>query len=143
MIGGEMGKTTVTLVEGMQFVGKGERGHGVLMDASPKGRGSDSAATPLETFLCALGGCTGMDVIAILRKMRAEPASLRIEITDERAAEHPKVITKLHLVYRVTGAVSEENLKKAIDLSLRKYCPISNTLAGVAEITSEAVIEPQ
>ncbi len=53
------------------------------------------------------------------------------------------MIAKLHLVYRVTGAVSEENLKKAIDLSLRKYCPISNTLAGVAEITSEAVIEPE
>ncbi len=136
-----MGKTTVTLVEGMQFVGKGERGHGVLMDASPKGGGSDSAATPLEAFLCALGGCTGMDVISILRKMRTEPTSLQIEITDERAAEHPKVITKLHIIYRVTGAVPEVNLKKAIELSLSKYCPITNTLAGVAEITSETVLE--
>ena len=138
-----MGKTTVTLVEGMQFVGKGERGHGVLMDASLKGGGSDSAATPLEAFLCALGGCTGMDVISILRKMRTAPTSLQIEITDERAAEHPKVITKLHIIYRVTGAVPEVNLKKAIELSLSKYCPITNTLAGVTEITSEAIIVPE
>jgi len=136
-----MGKTIITLVEGMQFVGKGERGHGVLMDASPKGGGSDSAATPLEAFLCALGGCTGMDVISILRKMKTEPSSLRIEIQDERASEYPKVITKLHIIYRVTGAVPEVNLKKAIDLSLSKYCPITNTIAGVAEITSETVLE--
>ena len=138
-----MGKTTVTLVEGMRFVGKGDSGHEVHMDASPKVGGSDSAARPLEVLFCALGGCTGMDVVAILRKMKTEPSSLRIEIQDERASEYPKVITELHLVYRVTGAVPEENLKKAIDLSLSKYCPISNTLAGVAEITSEAVIESE
>lgn len=138
-----MGKTTVTFVGGMQFVGQGDSGHEVHMDASPKVGGSDSAARPLEVLLCALGGCTGMDVISILRKMKTEPSSLRIEIQDERASEYPKVITKLHIIYRVTGAVPEANLKKAIELSLSKYCPISNTLAGVSEITSEAIIEPE
>ena len=74
-----MGKTTVTLVEGMRFVGKGDSGHEVHMDAAPKAGGSDSAARPLEVLLCALGGCTGMDVVTILRKMKTEPSSLRIK----------------------------------------------------------------
>ncbi len=137
-----MGKTLVKLVEGMRFAGHGKSGHEVAMDASSKVGGKDSAARPVEVMLCALGGCTGMDVISILRKMKIEPASLRIEIEDERAPDYPKVITKLHLIYRVTGEVPAENLKKAIDLSLAKYCPIVTTLAGVTKVTSEYVIEP-
>jgi len=136
-----MGTTTVKFIDGMQFIGKGESRHEVHMDASPKVGGIDSAARPLEVMLCALGGCTGMDVVSFLRKMKTEPRSLQIEITDERAPEYPKVFTKLHLTYRVTGAVPQDNLKKAIDLSLSKYCPIANTLAGVVQITSEGVIE--
>ena len=129
-------------IEGMKFIGQGESRHEVHMDASQKVGGADSAARPLEVMLGALGGCTGMDVVSILRKMKTEPRSLQIEITDERAPEYPKVFTKLHLTYRVTGAVPEDNLKKAIDLSLSKYCPITNTLAGAVEITSEGVVEP-
>ena len=136
-----MGKTTVTFIEGMQFVGRGASGHDVLMDASQKVGGTDTAARPLEVMLYALGGCSGMDVVSILRKMRTEPLSLRIEITDERAADYPKVFTKLHLTYRVTGAVPQDNLEKAIDLSLSKYCPIVNSLAESVEITSEGVVE--
>jgi putative redox protein len=126
--------TSVVWTGGMRFVGKGASSHEVAMDAAgPDGR--DSAARPVETLLCALGGCTGMDVISILRKMKTEPASLRIEIEDERATEYPKVLRKIRLTYVVAGDVPEENLRKAIDLSLAKYCPIANTLGGVAEIT--------
>lgn len=137
-----MGKTIVKLVEGMRFVGHGESGHEVAMDASSKVGGKDSAARPVEVMLCALGGCTGMDVISILRKMNAEPSSLKIEIEDERAPDYPKVVTKLHLIYSVMGEVPAKYLKKAIDLSLTKYCPIVTTLAGVTKVTSEYVIEP-
>jgi len=137
-----MGKTLVKLVEGMRFAGHGKSGHEVAMDASSKAGGADSAARPLEVLLCSLGGCTGMDVISILRKMKTEPTSLRIEIEDERAPDYPKVITELHLIYSVTGEVPPENMRKAIDLSLAKYCPIVNTLAGVAKVTSEYIIEP-
>lgn len=137
-----MGKTVVKLVEGMNFVGHGESGHEVAMDASSKVGGKDSAARPVEVMLCALGGCTGMDVISILRKMNAEPSSLKIEIEDERAPDYPKVVTKLHLIYSVMGEVPAKYLKKAIDLSLTKYCPIVTTLAGVTKVTSEYVIEP-
>lgn len=111
------------------------------MDAAESVGGSDSAARPVEVLLSSLGGCTGMDVVSILRKMKTEPRDLSIEIRDERAADYPKVLTKIHLVYRVTGEVSEENLVKAIELSLTKYCPIVNSLSGVAEISYEYAID--
>ena len=132
-----MGKTTVEYSGGMAFVGKVARGHDVHKYAGESARGADSAPRPVEILLSSLGGCTGMDVVSVLRKMKTEPKSLQIEIQDERAAEYPKVITKIHLIYKVEGEVPEENLTKAIELSLAKYCPIANTLAGVADITYE------
>jgi putative redox protein len=137
-----MGRTIVRHTDGMAFRGIGASGHEVVMDASREVGGEDSAPRPVEALLCALGGCTGMDVISLLRKMKTEPTALRIEIDDERAPEYPKVITKLHLTYVVEGNVPKENVAKAIDLSLSKYCPIANTLAGVAHITSELRVVP-
>ncbi len=132
-----MGKTIVKYSGGMAFVGKVASGHDVHMDAGENVGGADSAPRPVEILLSSLGGCTGMDVVSVLRKMKTEPKSLRIEIQDERATEYPKVITKIHLIYKVEGEVPEENLIKAIELSLAKYCPIANTLRGVSEITYE------
>ncbi len=110
------------------------------MDAAESVGGSDSAARPVEVLLSSLGGCTGMDVVSILRKMKTEPEDLSVEIRDERAPDYPKVLTKIHLVYRVTGDVPEENLVKAIELSLAKYCPIVNSLRGVADISYEYAV---
>jgi len=137
-----MGKTFVEYAGGMAFRGSGASGHEVLMDASGEVGGKDSAPRPVEVLLCSLGGCTGMDVISLLRKMKTEPTALRVEIDDERAPEYPKIVTKLHLTYIVEGNVPEGNVTKAIDLSLSKYCPIANTLAGVARITYEVRIVP-
>ena len=134
--------TRVSFEGGMKFVGRGDSGHPVVMDSSPRVGGADSAARPVEVFLCSLGGCTGMDVVSILRKMKSEPEAFHIEIETEREADYPKVFKAIHLSYIVKGNVPEENLKKAIDLSLKKYCPIANTLAGVTEITSSYRIEP-
>ena len=136
-----MSTTIVKLAEGMQFIGRGTSGHAVLMDSADNVGGADSAARPVEVMLCALGGCTGMDVISILRKMKTEPEDLSVEIRDTRAPEYPMVFTDIHITYRVRGNVPEANLKKAIELSLTKYCPISNSLARVANVTSEYVIE--
>lgn len=136
-----MGRTIVEYDGGMSFTGKVASGHDVRMDAGDASGGADSAARPVEVLLSSLGGCTGMDVVSVLRKKKTEPTSLRIEIDDERAPEYPKVLKKIHLSYRVTGDVPEENLVKAIELSLTKYCPIANSLAGVAEITYEYSIE--
>ncbi len=139
-----MAKTVVEYAGGMTFRGLPPSGHEVRMDAHVDVGGEDSAARPLEVLLCSLGGCTGMDVVSILRKMKTEPAKLTIEIETERAPDYPKVITKLHLAYIVEGNVPDENVAKAIDLSLEKYCPVANTLAGVAQITSEyRIVAPQ
>ncbi len=135
-----MGQTSVEYAGGMAFVAKVASGHDVRMDASESSGGTDTAARPVEILLSSLGGCTGMDVVSILRKMKTEPESFTIEIQDERAPEYPKVITKIHLIYRVTGNVPKENLIKAIEMSLAKYCPIANTLGGVSEITYEALV---
>jgi len=126
---------------GMRFVGRAEDGHEVAMDASAKSGGADSAARPIDVLLSALGGCTGMDVLAILRKMRTEPSRFSIEIDGTRGETPPKPFEKIHLTYVVAGDVPEENLRKAIDLSLTKYCPVAGTLAGVAEITTDFRIE--
>ena len=135
-----MGRTIVKHVGGMAFIGEGASGHEVRMDAGESVGGADTAARPVETMLCSLGGCTGMDVVSILRKMKTVPDSLQIELQDERASEYPKVLTKIHLIYRVKGDVPEENLIKAIEMSLAKYCPIANTLGGVAKISYEASV---
>jgi len=126
----------------MKFAGRGESRHPVVMDSSPQVGGEDSAARPVEVMLCSLGGCTGMDVISILRKMKTEPEAFQIEIETERDSDYPKVFRAIHLSYIVKGDVPEENLKKAIDLSLEKYCPIANTLSGVTKITYSYRIEP-
>jgi len=129
--------TVVTHAGGMRFVGQGASGHDVVMDASEANSGHDTAARPVEVLLSSLGACTGMDVVSILRKSQNVPAAFRVEITDERATEYPKALKRIHLAYVVRGDVPEERLKQAIELSLTKYCPIANSLAGVAEITYE------
>jgi putative redox protein len=139
MIGGAM--TTVTFAGGMRFVGRGTSGHDIVMDADPASGGEDSAARPVEVLLAALGACTGMDVVSILRKSHDVPTLFRIEIADERATEYPKVLRRIHLTYIVSHDVAENKLEKAIQLSLRKYCPIANTLAGVAKISYDVRFE--
>lgn len=137
-----MGKTVVKLVDDMQFVAQGDSGHALVMDTTPTVGGHDTAPPPVETMLCALGGCTGMDVISILRKMRTVPTAFRIEIEDTRAVKHPKVVTHLHLTYRFTGNIPKANADKAIKLSMERYCPITNMINKVAQMTWESVIEP-
>jgi len=128
---------TVKLDSGMRFVAETARGHTFAMDASEEGGGANSGPSPVEVMLSSLAGCSGMDVIAILRRMRTEPSRLEVEVSGERAEEKPRPFTHIHLIYVVVGDVPEANVRKAIDLSLSKYCPVANTLNGVAEITSE------
>jgi len=135
-----MGRTEVVHEGGMRFVGRGASGHPITMDAAATSGGSDQAARPVEALLASLGGCTGMDVVSILKKMKTPSESLRITVEDERAAEYPKVIERIHLVYQLEGRIPPENIERAIELSLSKYCPIANTLGGVTTITSEYAV---
>ncbi len=130
-------KSKVKLVEGMQFIGYADSGHGVVMDASFDVGGEDTGSRPMELLLLGLGGCTGMDVVSILRKMKQDVERFEIEIEAERAKTYPKVYTKVHIIYKVWGNVSEEKLKKAIELSQETYCSASSMFKKTAEVTYE------
>ncbi len=128
----------LTWKENMLFEGVGPSGHKVVMDAAPGVGGEDSAARPLELMLIALGGCTGMDVVSILRKMRTSPRSLEISVQAQRADEHPKAVHRAHISYKAHG-VPEENLRKAVDLSHERYCSVSHSLRAELETSVEAL----
>jgi putative redox protein len=94
----------------------------------------------MEYLLIALGGCTGIDVVSLLKKWKVPPKSLRIEITAERREEFPRTFSKIKLKYIASG-VKEEDLKKAIEESMKKYCSVSAMLGSVAEIEYEYQLE--
>lgn len=130
-----MSKAKVRWTGGMQFVGIPNSGHAVLVDAAEEVGGLDSAPRPTELLLIAQGGCTGMDVVSILRKMKVDFSDFEMELDGERTEEHPKFIKKIHIIYKIWGDVPEDKFKKAIELSLDKYCSVANTLKGRAKIT--------
>lgn len=125
----------VKWIANMQFVGKSDSQHAILMDTSPEKGGTDTAPTPMELLLISLGGYTGMDVVSILRKMKINFKSVNIEIKGERTSEHPRVYKKIELVYKVKGNnIPNDKVKKAIELSQEKYCSISAMLKPRVEI---------
>ncbi len=130
-------KSKVKLVDGMQFIGYADSGHGVVMDAPFNVGGEDTGPRPMELLLLGLGGCTGMDVVSILRKMKQNVERFEIEIEAERAKTYPKVYTKVHIIYKVWGNVSEEKIEKAIELSQETYCSASSMFKKTAEVTYE------
>jgi putative redox protein len=125
----------------MKFSGTSGSGHTLSMDAAPESGGENTGFRPKELVLTGLAGCTAMDVISILHKMRAEPESFRVEVEAEQTEEHPKVFTKIHLKYIVHGNVPEEKLKRAVELSQEQYCGVSAMLAKTAKITYEYIYE--
>jgi putative redox protein len=136
-------KARLKLNEGMQFVGESESGHAILLDTTADVGGTDRAPQPMETVLIGLGSCTGMDVISILRKMRVEWDRFEILLEAERALDHPKVFTEIHLIYCIWGDdIAEDKLKKAIDLSQERYCPVTAMLSKTAKFTHEYQINP-
>lgn len=136
-------KTKVRLNEGMQFVGDGESGHSILFDSKEDVGGKDSAVRPVETLVITAGACSGMDVVSLLRKMKQKFSDFEVLLEADRAEEHPKVLERLQLTYRVWGEVEEEKFKKAINLSLDKYCGVVNTLKPDVKVSHECRINPE
>ncbi len=124
-----MPKVEVKFVDGMTFIGKGDSNHWVVMDGAETVGGSDAGTRPMELLLVSLGGCTGMDVVSILRKKRVKFDRFEIKITGERAEEHPKVYTKVDIEYLIYGKdIREKDVEQAIELSQSKYCSVSAIL---------------
>lgn len=122
------------------FVGISPSGHAQVIETNHE-RGS--AATPMELLLIALGGCTAVDVISILRKKRERVTDYRVEVKGERRAEHPRSYTRLEVRHILRGHnLSEKSVAQAIELSETKYCSVAATLRPAAEIiTSYEIIE--
>ncbi len=98
-------------------------------------------ATPMELLAVALAGCTSMDVISILQKMRQPLEGLRVEVHGEKADEHPKRFVALEVVYYLKGALDEKKVQRAIELSETKYCSVEATLRPAVSISSRHVLE--
>jgi putative redox protein len=123
-----MSKVIVKNLEGITFISQGSSNHWVVTDGPKEHGGSEAGSRPMELFLISLGTCTGADVASLLRKMRVDYRQFHIEIEAERAEEHPKVYTKINLVYKLWGnglQAQKDKIEKAIDLSQNKYCSIS------------------
>ena len=127
---------------GLQFVGTSGSGHGIVVDAKPAEGGFDAGPSNTELVLIALCACSGMDVVSILGKKRLKFDDFEVEAEAEVSSDLPKHITRIQLVYRIWGEVPVPALEQAIELSHEKYCTISNTLKGVAEIGYRYEINP-
>jgi putative redox protein len=133
----------VTYVDGLQFVGEASSGHAVVMDGDTSAGGRNTAVRPTELLLIGLGGCSGMDVVSILKKKKQDVRGLEIAIRGEKAENYPQRFTDIVIEFVVKGHnVSDEAVKRAVDLSMEKYCSVKATLEGSAKITfSYRIIE--
>jgi len=120
----------------MAFHVKTPSGHDVYQDSGEKVGGKDSAARPMELVLVALMGCTSMDVVSILRKMKVTDYEYYMEVESEKKDEHPKVFTKINLIYNFAGKnLPKDKIEKAVKLSQEKYCSVSAMLRETVELT--------
>jgi len=118
--------------------------HTILLDAKADVGGNDSGPRPKPLMMVSLAGCTGMDVISILRKMKVEVKEFNVTIQAELTEEHPKHYTAMHVVYEFTGdQLQEDQLRRAIELSQDKYCGVSATLRKAIDLTWEVRIIQQ
>lgn len=125
-------------VSGMTLAGRAGSNHWVVMDGKKKFGGAEGGATPMELVLLALGGCTSMDIISLMRKMRIDLTEFRVTMDVNRAEEHPKVYTDIVLHYHFTGKdLPPAKLEKAVSLSQDKYCSVSAMLDKAVNISYE------
>ena len=134
-------KSVVEMVTPSKFLATGYSGAKVLFHVPEEGEAREGPS-PFETVVLAAGGCTAVDIVGILRKMREPVESFRIELESQRAKGPPAVLEKLHLTYVLRGPKKEENVRRAIELSQEKYCSVNITLkrAG-AEVTTDYRLE--
>ena len=118
--------------EGMLFEGRSQSGHAIKFDATDA---HASGPSPMEAVLAALCACTSVDVVSILQKKREPLAGLTVSASTERAAQPPRVFTRIHLTYRIRGPVAKKAAEDAVALSKNKYCSVSKMLEKAAEIT--------
>ena len=123
-------KATIQWQGNMTFLGMPDSGFPVQMDADPSFGGTNNGVRPMEMLALGLAGCTGMDVLSILQKKRQRVMQFQVRVDAPRSSDHPKVFTRAVITYLVTGTnVDEDAVRRAIELSITKYCPVQFMLA--------------
>jgi putative redox protein len=131
-------KVRIKWIEDVSFVAQTESSHAIVMDGAPEGGGHNLGPRPMETVLAGTGGCTAYDVVTILRKARQSITGCAVEIDADRAAQDPKVFTRIHFHFVVTGkGIDPKQVERAIHLSAEKYCSASIMLGKTAKITHD------
>ena len=128
----------VKWVQDATFIGESGSGHAVVMDGPPDHGGRNLGVRPMEMLLLGMGGCTAFDVVHILKKSRQPVTDVVTEIEAERADEEPKVFTRIHVHFIVTGkGLDEKRVSRAVSLSADKYCSASIMLGKTANISHD------
>jgi len=131
-------KATIRWVDEAMFVGETGSGHALVIDGPPEAGGRNLGPRPMELLLTGLGACTAFDVVSILRKSRQAIADCRVELSAERAAEPPKVFTRIHIHFIVEGDdLKPAAVERAITLSAEKYCSATLMLREQVVITHD------
>ena len=129
---------SVNWVDGMLMVGKSHSGHSITMDGPPEIGGDNLGVRPMEMLLLGVAGCTMIDVVTTLKKMRQELTHCETKVNAERADDHPKVFTDIHIQFLVKGHdLDPKKVEKAITLSAEKYCSASIMLGKTASISHD------
>ncbi|MDG1445987.1 MAG: OsmC family protein [Methylophilaceae bacterium] len=131
-------KVRVKWIEGVAFMGESETGHAVVLDGAPENGGRNIGMRPMEMLLIGMGACTSFDVVTILKKSRQAVVDCVADVTAERADEVPKVFTKIHVHFVITGDdLNERQVARAVALSAEKYCSASIMLSKNVVITHD------
>jgi putative redox protein len=141
-----MGRNSVSLdlVTAMQFRARTGSGHEITVDSTADVGGENAGARPMELVLVSLAGCAAMDVISILRKMREDVTAYHIEATGDTSGEHPRVYTSIELVHAIRGrSMREANVRRAIHLSMSRYCPVFAMLAPAVPVRARYTLEDE
>lgn len=137
-------KARIKWVEHASFLAESGSGHALLLDGAPEHGGRNLGIRPMEAVLIGLGGCTAFDVVSILKKSRQAVTDCVVELSAERAADPPKVFTRVHMKYRLRGRnLGEAQVRRAVNLSAEKYCSATAMLRTSVEITHDFVIEDE
>ena len=129
---------SVNWVDGMLMVGKSHSGHSITMDGPPEIGGDNLGVRPMEMLLLGVAGCTMIDVVTTLKKMRQELTHCETKVNAERADDHPKVFTDIHIQFIIKGkGLDTKKVEKAITLSAEKYCSASIMLGKTASISHD------
>ncbi len=129
---------SVKWIDGLLMVGKSDSGHAIVMDGPPEIGGENLGVRPMEMLLLGMAGCTMIDVVSTLTKMREDVVDCQTQVSADRAEEYPKVFTNIHVHFILRGnQLNSSNVDKAIKLSAEKYCSASIMLGKTAVITHD------